>query len=79
MKRERKGAETRRISSAGEKGDYVSRGHAVAAAATHTERLLREKNNSQAFAGMAELADALDSGSSRGNLVKVQVLLPAPK
>ena len=27
---------------------------------------------------MAELADALDSGSSRGSSVKVQVLLPAP-
>ena len=27
---------------------------------------------------MAELADALDSGSSRGFSVKVQVLLPAP-
>ena len=28
---------------------------------------------------MAELADALDSGSSRGSSVKVQVLLPAPQ
>ena len=27
---------------------------------------------------MAELADALDSGSSEGNFMKVQVLLPAP-
>ena len=29
-------------------------------------------------AGMAELADALDSGSSEGNFMEVQVLLPAP-
>ena len=30
------------------------------------------------FAGMAELADALDSGSSLCKEVQVQVLLPAP-
>ncbi len=30
------------------------------------------------FAGVAELADALDSGSSEGNFVQVQVLSPAP-
>ena len=29
------------------------------------------------FAGVAELADALDSGSSGSNLVEVQVLSPA--
>ena len=28
---------------------------------------------------MAELADALDSGSSESNFMEVQVLLPAPK
>ena len=27
---------------------------------------------------MAELADALDSGSSEGNLLQVQILLAAP-
>ncbi len=31
------------------------------------------------YADMAESADALDSGSSRGNSVEVQVLLSAPK
>ena len=31
-----------------------------------------------AYAGMAELADALDSGSSESNFMEVQVLLPAP-
>ncbi len=28
---------------------------------------------------MAELADALDSGSSEGNFVQVQILLSAPR
>ena len=31
----------------------------------------------QPFAAMAELVDALDSGSSRGNLVDVRVILAA--
>ena len=38
----------------------------------------RLPENTIEYAGMAELADALDSGSSRGSSVKVQVLLPAP-
>ena len=34
--------------------------------------------NKTKYAGMAELADALDSGSSEVTFVQVQVLLPAP-
>ena len=37
------------------------------------------KTQQTKYAGMAELADALDSGSSRSDSVEVQVLLPAPK
>ena len=47
----------------------------------HAARLRKtaEKSLKIEYAGMAELADALDSGSSSSNIVQVQVLLPAPK
>ena len=41
--------------------------------------LERPKERGKIYAGMAELADALDSGSSEGNFMQVQFLLPAPK
>ena len=43
-----------------------------------SERSLRVKMDDPIeYAGMAELADALDSGSSESNFMEVQVLLPA--
>ena len=42
--------------------------------AVSRERMLKKIK----YAGMAELADALDSGSSEVTFVQVQVLLPAP-
>ena len=41
--------------------------------------LLHGKPCRKQYAGVAELADAQDSGSCGGNFVKVQVLSPAPK
>ena len=43
------------------------------------DKLFLIRYYSQAYnnAGMAELADALDSGSSESNFMEVQVLLPA--
>ncbi len=38
----------------------------------------RVKIKGKIYAGMAELADALDSGSNGRKAVQVQVLLPAP-
>ena len=41
--------------------------------------IIKALNKVLISAGMAELADALDSGSSEVTFVQVQVLLPAPK
>ena len=63
-KRVRQGAETRRIAK-DEQGDYVSSGHAGADAPKTIK-----------YAGMAELADALDSGSSEATSCRFKSCYP---
>ena len=52
--------------------------------AVHTDQAMCSVSDprrvkTEEFADVAELADALDSGSSGGDFVKVQVLSSAPK
>ena len=71
-----------------QRGIRSSSGQNISSGVSHEEyfgnrngktRVARLPDNIIKYAGMAELADALDSGSSEGSLIQVQVLLPAPE
>ena len=52
--------------------------HVVLTRPTGCNIIFLAENNFSSYAVVAELADALDSGSSGGNFVEVQVLSTAP-
>jgi hypothetical protein len=56
---------------------FVDRSSSVVSLQLQKAGILRTLLSPQSHAGVAELADALDSGSSKGNLVEVRVLSSA--
>ncbi len=62
--------------------EYVRIHHKKEVLCNRIKKILRTRNKNvvaiRNFTDMAELADALDSGSSEGSFMQVQVLLSAP-